>query len=140
MATEVQLSSSLLEILRCPFCYSSLEGTGAGLSCPRCGRSFGTAGEIPLMLHPELPGGKAKLIEAEGWVEKAKAEGWYEPDDDLDRILPFPAREIAGWTDLNWLANGHSFQVLLDRYVEGAARPERARARRGQGVGGAVLA
>jgi len=115
----VDSDPTLLEILRCPFCRSTLESAGASLSCPGCGRSFATEGGIPLMLHPELPGGKAKLVEAEGWVEKAKAEGWYEPDDELDRILPFPARDIPGWTDLNWLANGHSFQVLLDRYVDG---------------------
>jgi SAM-dependent methyltransferase len=34
-------------------------------------------------------------------------------------VLPFVNREL-GWNDQNWLANGHSFQVLLDRYVGGA--------------------
>ena len=34
-------------------------------------------------------------------------------------MLPFVNREL-GWDDPNWLANGHSFQVLLDRYVAGA--------------------
>ena len=28
-------------------------------------------------------------------------------------------REL-GWNDPNWLANGHSFEVLLDRYAEDA--------------------
>src|SRR5579871_857634 len=112
---------ALLELLRCPFCASRLTYEDGALACQGCGRTFGTEGSIPLMLHRELPGAPEKLVEAEGWVEKARAEGWYEPDDELDRILPFPAREIPGWTDLNWLANGHSFQVLLDRYAE--ARP-----------------
>jgi len=71
---------------------------------------------IPLMLHPDLPGAPAKLREAEGWVEKARSEGWYEPDDAVDAVLPFVNREL-GWDDLGWLASGHSFQVLLDRYV-----------------------
>jgi SAM-dependent methyltransferase len=68
------------------------------------------------MLHRDLPGAREKLREAEGWVEKARAEGWYEADDTVDAVLPFPNREL-GWDDLGWLANGHSFQVLLDRYV-----------------------
>jgi SAM-dependent methyltransferase len=71
------------------------------------------------MLHRELPGAQEKLREAEGWLEKARAEGWYEPDDAVDAALPFVNREL-GWNDPNWLANGHSFQVLLDRYIKGA--------------------
>jgi SAM-dependent methyltransferase len=71
------------------------------------------------MLHPDLPGASEKLREAEGWLEKARAEGWYEPDDRVDAVLPFVNREL-GWNDSNWLANGHSFQVLLDRYVQDA--------------------
>ncbi len=110
----------LLEILRCPFCRSAVREDGAGLVCTGCGRSFGRAPDgIPLMLHEDLPGAREKLIEAEGWLEKAQAEGWYEPDDAVDRVLPFVNREL-GWDDPNWLANGHSFQVLLDRYVQDA--------------------
>lgn len=110
----------LLEILRCPFCRSSLREDGDGLACTGCGRAFGRAPDgIPLMLHEDLPGAREKLIEAEGWPEKARAEGWYEPDDAVDRVLPFVNREL-GWDDSNWLANGHSFQVLLDRYVQDA--------------------
>jgi SAM-dependent methyltransferase len=71
------------------------------------------------MLHADLPRAREKLVEAEGWLEKARAEGWYEPDDAVDRALPFVNREL-GWNDPNWLANGHSFQVLLDRYVKDA--------------------
>ena len=106
----------LLEILRCPFCRSELRPDGDALDCSGCGRTFGRAPDgIPLMLHRELPGAPEKLREAEGWLEKARTEGWYEPDDTVDAVLPF-VREL-GWTDTNWLANGHSFQVLLDRYV-----------------------
>ena len=110
----------LLEILRCPFCRSALREDGDGLGCTGCSRGFGRAPDgIPLMLHEDLPGAREKLIEAEGWLEKAHAEGWYEPDDTVDRVLPFVNREL-GWNDTNWLANGHSFQVLLDRYILGA--------------------
>jgi SAM-dependent methyltransferase len=107
----------LLEILRCPFCRSELRPDGDALDCSGCGRTFGRAPDgIPLMLHRELPGAPEKLREAEGWLEKARNEGWYEPDDTVDAVLPF-VREL-GWTDTNWLANGHSFQVLLDRYID----------------------
>ena len=63
-----------------------------------------------------MPGAREKLAEAAGWVEKARSEGWYEPDDNVDRHLPFVVRDL-GFDDLSWLATGHSFQVLLDRYV-----------------------
>jgi SAM-dependent methyltransferase len=110
----------LLEILRCPFCRSPLREDGEGLACTGCGRSFGTSDDgIPLLLHEELPGAREKLREAEGWLDKARAEGWYEPDDAVDAVLPFVNREL-GWHDTTWLANGHSFQVLLDRYIQGA--------------------
>jgi SAM-dependent methyltransferase len=110
--------AALLEILRCPLCGGSLTRRGdEALACNGCGRGFALEGEIPLMLHRDLPGAEAKLAEAAGWVEKARGEDWYEPDDELDAKLPFVARDIPGWSDLNWLANGHSFQVLLDRYV-----------------------
>jgi SAM-dependent methyltransferase len=112
--------TELLEILRCPFCRSTLRDGGGELVCTGCSRRFARSGDgIPLMLHVELPGAREKLIEAEGWLEKARAEGWYEPDDAVDRVLPFVNREL-GWNDPNWLANGHSFQVLLDRYIQGA--------------------
>src|SRR3954451_13986774 len=110
----------LLELLRCPFCLAVLREDGAALACTGYGRTFDSAGNgIPLMLHRELPGAPEKLREAEGWLEKAQAEGWYEPDDAVDRVLPFVNRDL-GWDDPNWRANGHSFQVLLDRYIEGA--------------------
>jgi SAM-dependent methyltransferase len=112
--------TELLEILRCPFCRSTLRDDGGELVCTGCARRFARSPEgIPLMLHVELPGAREKLIEAEGWLEKARAEGWYVPDDAVDRVLPFVNREL-GWNDPNWLANGHSFQVLLDRYIQGA--------------------
>lgn len=109
-----------VELLRCPFDRSPVAEEGGGLRCPSCGRSFGATGDgIPLMLHPDLPGAREKLREAEGWLEKAQSEGWYEPDDAVDRVLPFVNREL-GWDNPLWLANGHSFQVLLDRYAKDA--------------------
>src|SRR5947207_1998319 len=109
----------LLEVLRCPFCRSELREEADTLACSGCGRTFERAPDgIPLMFHEELPGAPVKLREAEGWLEKARAEGWYEPDDVVDAVLPFVNREL-GWNDSNWLANSHSFQVLLDRYIQG---------------------
>src|SRR6185437_17106366 len=110
----------LLGILRCPFCGGHLQEEGSALRCTGCARTFGRAPDgIPLMLHEELPGAREKLKEAQGWPEKARAEGWYEPDDAVDEVLPFVNREL-GWNDPNWLANGHSFEILLGRYVDGA--------------------
>ena len=110
----------LLEILRCPLCGAPLRDDGAGLACTSCGRTFGRSPQgIPLLLHEDLPGAREKLREAEGWLDKARNEGWYEPDDTVDAVLPFVNREL-GWNDPNWLANGYSFEVLLDRYIEGA--------------------
>jgi SAM-dependent methyltransferase len=114
-ATSV-VETPLLELLRCPLCRASLTAEEGSLACAGCGRIFGLEGGIPLMLHADLPGAPEKLAETAGWVEKARAEGWYEPDDEVDAVLPFVNREL-GWNDLVWLANGHSFQVLLDRYV-----------------------
>ena len=109
-----------VELLRCPFDRSPVAQEGEGLRCASCDRTFAvTADGIPLMLHPDLRGAPEKLREAEGWLEKAKSEGWYEPDDAVDAVLPFVNREL-GWDNPLWLANGHSFQVLLDRYVQDA--------------------
>jgi SAM-dependent methyltransferase len=109
-----------IDLLRCPFDRSPVAEDGAGLRCTLCGRTFDvTEDGIPLMLHPDLPGAREKLAEAEGWPEKARGEGWYEPDDAVDAVLPFVNREL-GWDNPLWLANGHSFQVLLDRYVQDA--------------------
>jgi SAM-dependent methyltransferase len=120
LAAEPDVETPLLELLRCPFCHVSLEAAAGGLQCAACGRSFQVEDGIPLMLHEDLPGAREKLGETAGWVEKARSEGWYEPDDEVDAVLPFVNREL-GWDNPTWLANGHSFQVLLDRYV-GASR------------------
>jgi len=110
----------LLELLRCPLCRSPLRAEGESLVCSGCARRFGRSPDgIPLLLHEDLPGARTKLREAEGWLEKARAEGWYEPDDAVDAVLPFVNREL-GWNDPNWLANSHSFEVLLGRYIEDA--------------------
>ena len=113
------LTTPLLELLRCPFCQSALaRGRRRRSRCTGCGGTFGVEDGIPLMLHEELPGAREKLARDRGLGrEGASAEGWYEPDDEVDSVLPFVNREL-GWDDSNWLANGHSFQVLLDRYIE----------------------
>ena len=112
------MDATLLELLRCPICRSALAADGEALACPGCGRTFAVAEGIPLLLHADLPGAPEKLGEVEGWVAKAKAEGWYEPDDEVDRHLPFLNRDL-GWEDGTWGANEHSFQTLLDRYAAG---------------------
>jgi SAM-dependent methyltransferase len=116
LARDPDVDTPVVDLLRCAVCRSALAEGGATLSCSGCRRTFRVENGIPLMLHEDLPDARDKLREAEGWVEKARAEGWYEPDDAMDAALPFPHREL-GCNDLGWLANGHSFQVLLDRYV-----------------------
>lgn len=105
--------------MRCPLCAGALHGAADGLVCTGCARTFPVEEGIPLMLHSDLPGSPEKLRETEGWVEKARTEGWYLNDDEVDRTLPFPYRLIEGWTDQNWHANGHSFETLIDRYLPG---------------------
>ena len=116
LAAGSDVQTPLLDLLRCPFCHAALRGEGDMLDCTDCGRSFSVEDGIPLMLHRDLPGAPAKLIEAAAWVEKARAEGWYEPDDAVDSVLPFVNEEL-GWDDLNWLANAHSIRILLGRYL-----------------------
>ena len=86
------------------------------------------------MLHEGLPGAprEARARPRAGSRRREPRAGT-SPTTSSTRVLPFVNREL-GWNDPNWLANGHSFQVLLDRYVEGAGAA-RARGRRGQGVG-----
>ena len=60
------------------------------------------------MLDDRLPGIAEKRGEIAGWVEMAKAQGWYEPDDELDAQLPYLCRDL-GWDDKTWRANEHSF-------------------------------
>jgi SAM-dependent methyltransferase len=114
LAAGPDVQTPLLELLRCPVCRASLAGDGDALSCAGCGREFGVEDGIPLMLHADLPGAHEKLAEAAGWVEKARAEEWYEPDDAVDAALPFLNEEL-GWDDLVWASNSHSIRVLLDR-------------------------
>jgi ubiquinone/menaquinone biosynthesis C-methylase UbiE len=73
------------------------------------------------MLDDRLPGIAAKRGEIEGWVAMAKAQGWYEPDDRVDAVLPFVCRDL-GWDDKTWRANEHSFSLLLERYVQRGMR------------------
>jgi SAM-dependent methyltransferase/uncharacterized protein YbaR (Trm112 family) len=120
LPAEEDVKTPLLELIRCPFCRAELGEEDGAFRCSGCGRGFGRTGDgIPLLLHEGLPGAPAKLGEAAGWLEKARTEGWYEPDDTVDAVLPFVNEEL-GWNELTWLANGYSFQVLLDRFVEGA--------------------
>jgi len=107
-----------LELLRCPFDRGRLAPAGEVLRCTACSRTFPVEEGIPLLLHDALPGAPEKKREAAGWVEKARAEGWYEPNDAVDAVLPYVNWKL-GWSDQGWLATAHSFQVLLDRYVRG---------------------
>lgn len=105
------------EILRCPVCGGRL----VGFRCTDCGRSYPVRDGIPQLLDDSLPGMAAKRREVAGWPELARREGWYEPDDEVDRHLPFLCRDL-GWDDTNWRANEHSFSLLLKRHVRPGLR------------------
>jgi uncharacterized protein YbaR (Trm112 family)/ubiquinone/menaquinone biosynthesis C-methylase UbiE len=108
------------EILRCPVCRGRLSGEDEFL-CRSCGRRYPVEAGIPRLLDDSLPGMRAKRREIAAWVELAKEEGWYEPDDEVDAALPYLCRDL-GWDDKTWRANEHSFDVLLDRFVRPGMR------------------
>jgi SAM-dependent methyltransferase len=107
--------------MRCPVCAGTLADGGGSLTCGSCGRVYVVDDGIPRLLDDALPGIKEKRLEIEGWVEKARSEAWYEPDDAVDAALPYVCRDL-GWTDSVWHANEFSFTVLLDRYVKPGMR------------------
>src|SRR4051794_41856515 len=98
--------------MRCPVCHGSLlEGEGA-LLCSGCETEYPVENGIPLILDARLPGIAEKRGEIAGWVEMAKRQGWYEPDDELDSHLPYLTRD-CGWEDKTWRADEHPFGPLL---------------------------
>jgi ubiquinone/menaquinone biosynthesis C-methylase UbiE/uncharacterized protein YbaR (Trm112 family) len=112
---------ALIDVLRCPVCTGVLSEQDEQLVCDGCGRTYAVEEQIPRLLDDALPGIAEKRIEIAGWVDKAREETWYEPDDNVDAVLPYVCRDL-GWTDSVWRANEHSFGVLLGRYVQPGMR------------------
>jgi SAM-dependent methyltransferase len=100
------------ELLRCPTCAGTLEG-GDAFRCTRCAAVYPVEDGIPRMLDERAPGVAEKRREAEGWAAMARDQGWYEPEDEVDDVLPYVTRDL-GWEDLTWKANEYSFGLLLD--------------------------
>jgi uncharacterized protein YbaR (Trm112 family) len=119
----------LLQILRCPVCRGAIEPQNGipeeieegSLGCLSCGESYAVEHGIPLMLSDRLPGIREKRREIAGWVEKAKSEDWYVPDEQVDTTLPYVVSRL-GWQDDVWAANEYSFTRFLDRWVRPGAR------------------
>ena len=110
-----------LDVMRCPVCLARLQEGAEGLRCTGCGAVFPVEDGIPRMLDDRLPGIPEKRAEIEGWPAMARAEGWYEPDDEVDAHLPYLTRDLA-WEDRTWKANEHSFSLLLERFVRPGMR------------------
>jgi ubiquinone/menaquinone biosynthesis C-methylase UbiE/uncharacterized protein YbaR (Trm112 family) len=106
-----------LDLLRCPVCRHPLAADGNGLRCTGCGAGFEVEDGIARLLDDRLPGIARKRAEIEGWTAMARAQGWYEPDDEVDAHLPYVGRDL-GWEDETWNATEHSFSLLLERYVQ----------------------
>jgi ubiquinone/menaquinone biosynthesis C-methylase UbiE/uncharacterized protein YbaR (Trm112 family) len=104
--------------MRCPVCHATLEDTDSRLRCHGCSAVYPVEDGIPRMLDDRLPGIAAKRREIEGWIAMARAQGWYEPDDEVDAVLPYVCRDL-GWDDRTWRANEHSFSLLLGRVRPG---------------------
>ena len=91
------------------------------------------------MLDEEPPGARVKLREAEGWLKKARAEGWYEPDDEVDGCLRSSTSSSAGTTRTG------SRTALVEEVLSTATSRTPAACgciahRRGEGVGFVLLA
>jgi ubiquinone/menaquinone biosynthesis C-methylase UbiE/uncharacterized protein YbaR (Trm112 family) len=110
-----------LDVMRCPVCRARLQERAGGLVCTGCQALFPVEDGIPRMLDDRIPGMAAKRAEIEGWPAMARAEGWYEPDDEVDAHLPYLTRDLA-WEDRTWHANEHSFSLLLERSVRPGMR------------------
>src|SRR5262249_19309578 len=95
------------ELLRCPARRGAPRGDDE-LRCGGCGRTYPVLDGIPRVLDETVPGVADKAREAEGWAAMARDQGWYEPDDEVDAVLPYLTRD-RGWDDLTWKANEHSF-------------------------------
>lgn len=101
----------LVELLRCPACGAHLEGEEP-LVCTACAAAYPLEDGVRRMLNEQAPGATEKRREAEGWAAIARDQGWYEPDDEVDAVLPYVNRDL-GWNDRTWAANEHSFALLL---------------------------
>lgn len=106
-----------LDLLRCPTCGGRLAGADP-LVCASCARAYPVVDGIPRLLDETAPGLDAKLGEVDGWIAMARAQGWYEPDDTVDAVLPYVTRDL-GWDDVTWQASEHSFSLLLERLRPG---------------------
>jgi uncharacterized protein YbaR (Trm112 family) len=117
------MRQALLSILRCPVCRGAVEPDEfvdeleeGRLHCLSCGEAFEVDRGMPLMLSDRLPGMREKRREIDGWVEKARGEAWYEPEEEVDTALPFVCRDL-GWNDPVWASNAFSFSRFLERWV-----------------------
>ena len=91
---------------------------------------------MPRMLDDRLPGIEAKRREIEGWPAMAKAQGWYEPDDEVDAHLPYLNRDLR--LGRQELARDRALVLAAARSLR-AAGHARARGGGGEALGSANI-
>ncbi len=108
-------ATALLEVeslVRCPTCRGPLSAAEPR-RCERCGVDYPLVDGVRRMLDENAPGIAEKRREMEGWVSMAREQEWYEPDDEVDAVLPYVCRDL-GWDDPTWRATEYSFASLLE--------------------------
>jgi SAM-dependent methyltransferase/uncharacterized protein YbaR (Trm112 family) len=111
--------TAAVALLRCPICHGELGGDASvSVACATCRTTYPVEDGILRMLDDRVRGIAAKRGEIAGWVELARQQAWYRPDDVVDRALPFLNRDL-GWEDEHWLANERGFARVLERIRPG---------------------
>jgi ubiquinone/menaquinone biosynthesis C-methylase UbiE/uncharacterized protein YbaR (Trm112 family) len=107
----------LLDILRCPKCYSGLiiekqtsdeiEMIEGALRCTNCGSNYKIENGMPF-LYVDDQNWKSKALEAKGWVDYHKSMGIYDQTGvKIDFILPY-------FNEEPWIKVSKMFDVCLD--------------------------
>ena len=107
--------------MRCPVCRGALSRRTAGCAARAAERISRSRTGSRACSTTGCRGSPRSGARSTAGSAMAKAQGWYEPDDEIDAKLPYLCRD-CGWDDKTWRANEHSFSLLLERYVRPGMR------------------